>query len=158
MAETWRAIVASSLDWEQAHVSLDNALKDLPANLRGERPAGSPYSIWELLEHLRLAQHDLLEFCVNPEYQETLEWPKGYWPATPAPPNEKAWKHSLAEIHRDRDAFKKFTMDEDRDLTEKIPRGTGQTYLRTILVAMDHAAYHVGQIVVVRRLLGNWKA
>ena len=158
MPEDWRSIVASSLDWEQAHASLDNAVKGLAPELRGRRPPGIPYSVWELLEHIRLAQHDLLEFCVNPEYVETLEWPKDYWPSTLAPPNEKAWNESLRAIHHDSEAFAKFTADEDRDLTAKIPRGTGQTYLRTILVAVDHAAYHVGQIVLVRRLLGAWTA
>jgi uncharacterized damage-inducible protein DinB len=152
----WQSIVASALDWEQAHQSVDNAVKGLPPRLRGERPAGIPYSVWELLEHIRITQHDLLDFCVNPAYEEQLEWPRDYWPATPAPPNEKAWNTSLAAIRRDRTALAKFTVDEDRDLTARIPRGTGQTYLRTVLVAVDHTAYHVGQIILVRRLLGAW--
>jgi uncharacterized damage-inducible protein DinB len=150
------AIVASSLSWEQAHVSLDHALKDLPAKLRGVRPDQLPYSVWELVEHIRIAQHDLLDFCVNPQYEETLKWPDGYWPSSPAPASDAEWKESLAAIRRDTAALAEFATTNAGTLEQKIPRGTGQTYLRTVLVAMDHASYHVGQIVMVRRLLGAW--
>jgi uncharacterized damage-inducible protein DinB len=153
--EEWRAIVASALDWDQAHAKLDDAVKGLAPALRGRRPEGYPHSAWELLDHIHRTQHDLLEFCVNPRYEE-LKWPDDYWPPTPEPPTVKAWTESLAEIRRDREAFAKFATDSDLDLTARIPHGTGQTYLRTILVAVDHAAYHVGQIVAMRRLLGAW--
>jgi hypothetical protein len=154
----WRRIVASSLSWEQAHVGLESALDDFPADLRGRRPDGYPHSAWELLEHIRITQHDLLDFCQNPDYVEELDWPRDYWPDSPAPPSVGAWKKSIGACNRDRDALMKFATDTDIDLTSDIPRGTGQTYLRTILVAMDHASYHVGQIVTVRRLLGAWPA
>ena len=153
----WPSIVASALDWEQAHASLDHAIEGLPADLRGRRPEGFPHSAWELLEHIRITQLDLLEFCRNPNYQE-LPFPDGHWPAAPAPKTDRDWDESLAGILRDREAFKAFAVEPGRDLTAKIPHGTGQTYLRTILVAVDHTSYHVGQIVAVRRLLGAWTA
>ena len=154
----WRAIVASSLDWEQAHATLENAVKGLAPALQGVRPAGYPHSAWELLEHIRITQQDLLDFCQNPNYEEKLAWPGDYWPPTPVPPTEGAWEQTIADYRRDREALARFTNDSKLDLTEKIPHGTGQTYLRTILVAVDHASYHVGQIVSVRRLLGAWPA
>jgi uncharacterized damage-inducible protein DinB len=152
----WREIVASALDWEQAHVSLDRAVQDLPAQLRGHRPDGVPHSIWQQVEHIRIAQHDLLDFCRNPDYAHELRWPDDYWPKGPEPPSAKAWDDSLSAIRRDRDELKRWTADADVDLTRKIPWGSGQTYLRTVLVAADHAAYHVGQIVMIRKLLGAW--
>ena len=154
----WRAIIASSLGWEQAHANLEGAVKGLAPALRGKRLDGYPHSPWELLEHIRITQHDLLDFCQNPEYVEKLEWPHDYWPRTAEPVTADAWDKSIAEYKRDREAFERFATDTDLDLTAKIPRGTGQTYLRTILVAVDHASYHVGQLISVRRLLGAWPA
>lgn len=156
--QDWRPIVASSLDWEQAHAKLETVLKGLAVSLRGQRPPGYPHSAWELLEHIRITQHDLLDFCVNPDYEEQLEWPRDYWPPSASPPSANAWDKSIADYGRDREALARFTTESKIDLTAKIPRGTGQTYLRTILVAVDHASYHVGQIVSVRRLLGAWPA
>jgi uncharacterized damage-inducible protein DinB len=156
--QDWRTIVASSLDWEQAHAKLENVVKGLAPPLRGQRPPGYPHSAWELLEHIRITQHDLLDFCQNPKYEEKLAWPGDYWPPTPAPPTPDAWDKTIAGYRQDREALARFTTQTDIDLTSKIPHGTGQTYLRTILVAVDHASYHVGQIVSVRRLLGAWPA
>mgnify|MGYP000384677813 CR=1 FL=1 len=153
----WREIVASALDWEQAHVSLDGAVDDLPAELRGRRPDGAPHSCWELLEHIRIAQRDLLEFCQDEDYEHDLDWPADYWPEAPEPPSAEAWDECMAAIRRDRAEFRRWTVETDVDLTQAIPHGTGQTYLRTVLVAVDHAAYHVGQIVLVRKLLGAWR-
>jgi hypothetical protein len=154
----WRAIVASSLGWEEGHASVESAAKNLAPALRGERPTGYPHSPWELIEHIRITQSDLLDFCQNPDYVEELEWPRDYWPASPKPPSSDAWDNSIAGYKRDREAFARFTTETDLDLTAKIPRGKGQTYLRTILLAVDHASYHVGQLVGVRRLLGAWPA
>ncbi|MEO8910143.1 MAG: DinB family protein [Gemmatimonadaceae bacterium] len=154
----WREIVASSLGWEQGHATLENAVKDLPANLRGKIPPNYPHSIWQLLEHIRITQHDLLEFCQNPEYVEKLEWPQDYWPPTIIPSDGGAWNKTLADCRSDRESLAKFVNETKLDLTAKIPRGTVQTYLRTVLLAVDHASYHVGQIVSVRRLLGAWPA
>src|SRR4051812_38398624 len=156
--QDWRDIVASSLGWEQAHSNLESAARDLAPNLRGKRPEGSPHSPWELLEHIRITHHDLVDFCTNPDYVETLEWPRDYWPTKAEPPNSDAWEKSIADFEHDRDELARFTTETDIDLTGKIPRGTGQTYLRTIILAVDHAAYHIGQLILVRRLLGAWPA
>ena len=155
-SERWKEIVASSLDWNQAHLSLENAVDGIPAELRGRRPDGLPHSPWELLEHIRIAQHDLLDFCSNPEYEHEMSWPDDYWPVPRPSISDEEWANSLAEIRKDREALKELTTQSGRDLTEKIPKGTGQTYLRTILVALDHASYHTGELLAVRRLLGAW--
>ncbi len=153
--DTWAEIVASSLDWEQAHATLDNAVKGLAPELRGRRPDGLPHSVWELVEHIRLTQHDLLEFCANAKYHEP-KWPDDYWPKTQGPPGAAAWDECLAEIRRETRALAEFTKANVATLTERIPHGTGQTYLRTVLVSLDHTSYHTGQIITVRRLLGAW--
>ena len=154
--EEWRTIVASSLDWEQAHASLESALRNLAPELRAKKPTGFPHSVWDLLEHIRITQRDLLEFVRDADYEEKLEWPTDYWTKSAAPASDKEWDESIASWKKDRLALERFATETDIDLTTRIPRGTGQTYLRTILVAADHAAYHVGQIVAVRQLLGAW--
>lgn len=151
----WRAIIAASLDWEQAHANLDSAIADFPAELRGERPQGLPHSVWELLDHIRRTLRDLVSFCLDTHYHEP-EWPDDYWPPSPAPPNDAAWSAAIDSIHNDNAALEKMTRDESLDLAARIPRGTGQTYLRTVIVAVAHSSYHVGQIVLTRRLLGAW--
>jgi uncharacterized damage-inducible protein DinB len=154
----WRRIVASALDWDQAHAKLDAAIAALPPDLRGKRPANFPHSVWELLDHIRRVQADLLDFCRNLNYEEVLKFPDDYWPSTPAPESDAAWNETVAAIHRDRADLAAFTVEDSRDLTAKIPHGTGQTYLRTVLVSIDHTSYHVGQIIAVRRLIGAWSA
>jgi len=151
-----RAHIAKALDWEDAHVGFDKALEGLPPELRGRRPAGLPYSPWQLIEHLRLTQHDILDFCRNPTYAER-EWPKDYWPPTDAPPSPAAWDESIAGFRRERDALKLLANDAALDLFAKIPHGSGQTYFRELLLIADHNAYHLGQLVTVRRLLGAWE-
>lgn len=155
MADSWRAIVASSLDWEQAHATLDAAIKGLPPRLRGRRPARYPHSAWELLEHIRLAQADLLAFMTDAKYTAP-KWPDDYWPSSAAPPTSTAWNKSVDTIRADCRRLQRFTRQRSRDLTKKIPWGDGQTYLRTILVVVDHTSYHVGQLIAVRILLGAW--
>jgi hypothetical protein len=144
------------LDWREAHVGFDAAVADIPTRLRGEKPAQLPYSPWQLVEHLRITQHDILDFCRNPNYQE-LKWPDDYWPPSPAPPSAAAWDKSLKQFRKDREAMQQLAMDPTVDLTARIPHGHGQTYLREILLVADHAAYHIGELVVVRRVLGIWK-
>lgn len=156
--QTWQDIVASSLDWEQAHVSLETALKGLDSAGRARRPKGYPHSVWQLLDHIRVTQQDLLDFCTNRQYTHELKWPDDYWPSDPAPESDAAWNACLEQIDRDRAQLARFTTGDSVDLTQRIPHGTGQTYLRTVLVAVDHAAYHLGQIVDVRRLNGDWPA
>ena len=153
----FREHLARVLAWEEAHASYDSAVADLPEPLRGRVPEGLPYSPWQLVEHLRITQHDLLDFCRNPQYRE-LEWPAAYWPNEPAPPSPKAWDESVRRYREDREALHALVRDPDLDLTARIPHGTGQTCLREILLAIDHAAYHVGELIVVRRLLGAWKS
>jgi uncharacterized damage-inducible protein DinB len=153
--DDWRRIVASALDWEQAHATFDSAIADLPRELRGRRPDNFPHSTWELVDHIRRTQHDLLDFCQNPNYKE-LKWPDDYWPSNPAPRDDAAWDEAVAQFHRDNAALAAFTTDSPHDLTAKIPHGSGQTYLRTVLVAIDHTSHHVGQIIAVRRLLNAW--
>jgi DinB superfamily len=144
------------LTWEDSQVGFDTAIAGIPPSFRGKTPKGGPYSIWQLLEHMRRAQHDILDFCQNPNYKE-LHWPDDYWPETAAPPSPKAWNASVRDFQQDRETFVKLAKDPKVDLTAKIPHGQGQTYLREIILAADHAAYHVGELVLVRKLLGIWK-
>jgi hypothetical protein len=144
------------LTGSNAHADLEAAIKNLPEALRGERPEGAEHSPWELLEHLRIAQWDILDFSRNPQYRER-PWPSGYWPATPAPPDDKAWDKSVRALRKDLKTFCALISDPETDLYAKIPHGSGQTILREALLIADHNAYHVGQLVLVRRLLGDWK-
>ena len=161
MTEPTRALrdqLVSILDWEDAHVGFDNAVEGIPPGKRGTRAAGFEHSTWQLVEHLRLAQEDILDFCVNSAYKHTMAWPDDYWPRDPAPPTQQAWTDSIAAYARARDGMKRVARDVD-DLTAKVPTGkANHTYLRAILLSADHAAYHVGQIVAVRRALGIWPA
>jgi hypothetical protein len=152
-----REQVARLLSWEEAHATFDAAVAGLPEPLRGQAPAGLPYSPWQLVEHMRIAQHDILEFCRNPNYAE-LSWPDDYWPRTPAPPSAAAWDASVRSFQTDRAALQQLARDPNVRLEERIPHGQGQTYLRELFLAADHAAYHVGELIVVRRLLGAWPA
>ncbi|HSF41715.1 MAG TPA: DinB family protein [Thermoanaerobaculia bacterium] len=138
-----------------AHLDFDKAIADLPANLRGVRPEGTPHSVWELVEHLRFTQWDILDFSRNPNYA-TPSWPEDYWPKTPAPANDAAWEESVAAFHRDLKAMQDLVADPKTDLYAKIPWGEGQTILREAMLVADHNAYHLGQIVLVRQMLGDW--
>jgi uncharacterized damage-inducible protein DinB len=148
--------ISRLLAWSEAHVSYDDAVKDLPAELRGRQPAGLPYSPWQIVEHVRITQDDILDFCRNAHYEEK-EWPKEYWPSSPTPGSDVEWETSLTQFRRDREALQAMAVDPAIDLTAKIPHGSGQTYLRELLLVADHTAYHVGELVVARRLLGAWK-
>jgi hypothetical protein len=151
-----RIQLAEMLEWGDAHVSFDAAVEGLPVKLRGVRPEGLPYSPWQLLEHMRIAQRDILDFCIDPNYQQPA-WPDDYWPKSEAPPSPEAWDESVAAFRADRKAFQELVADPEIDLFDKVPQGDGQTYLREVLLAADHGAYHVGELVAVRRLLGAWK-
>jgi uncharacterized damage-inducible protein DinB len=149
--------LARVLDWEEAHVGFEKAVDGIPADKRGARPAGFEHSPWQLLEHIRIAQEDILDFCVNANYEHNMKWPDDYWPKEPGPPNARAWTNSIASYTRSRDGLKQLTREVE-DLTARVPAGKGdQTYLRAILLAVDHTAYHVGQLVAIRRALGVWK-
>ena len=151
-----RAHIGQALDWQEAHVGFEKVVEGLPPELRGTPPQGLPYSAWQLLEHMRLTQHDILEFCRNPNYVER-HWPDDYWPPTDAPPSPAAWRKSVDAFRADRDALKRFATDPALDLFAKIPHGSGQTYLRELWLIVDHNAYHLGELVAVRRLLGIWR-
>jgi hypothetical protein len=148
-----REHLVRALSWDRAHITLEDAVKGLPARLRGRRPRGAAHSPWELLEHIRLAQRDLLEFCRNPDYVEG-EWPADYWPADPAPPSPRAWNASLAAVAADREALQA-VVKTTPDLLAEIPKYPGKTILRSVLLALDHTAYHVGQLHLTRRALGG---
>ena len=144
------------LDWEEAHVGFDKAIDGIPADKRGVKAPGFEYSAWQLLEHMRLAQLDILDFCVNPKYVHAMKWPDDYWPA-PAPASADAWKQSIASYTESREKMKALARDVE-DLTARVPTGKGnQTYMRAILLVADHNAYHVGQLVALRKALGIWK-
>jgi uncharacterized damage-inducible protein DinB len=155
-ADAIRRHLVRALDWKEAHVGFDKAVDGVPGDARGACPPGFDRSLWQLLEHLRLAQEDLLDFCVNPTYVHTMTWPDDYWPKDPAPPSDQAWTDSIAAYVRTREAVKRLVLEVD-DLSATVPTGKGpQTYLRAVLLIVDHAAYHVGQMVALRRALGAW--
>jgi hypothetical protein len=139
-----------------AHAKFDDVVKNLPAHLRGEKPENLPHSAWMLLEHLRLAQWDILEFSHNPKHKSPA-WPEGYWPKTEAPPSAAAWDESIRGFRKDLKAMQELVTHPKTHLFAPIPGGDGQTILREALLVADHNAYHIGQLVDVRRLLGAWK-
>ncbi len=145
------------LEGGQAHAKFKDAVKDLPIKLRGTKPAKFPHSPWMLLEHLRLAQWDILEFSRNARHVSP-DWPSGYWPKTEAPPNAAAWDKSIRQFRRDLKALQRLVANPKTDLFAKIPWGDGQTILREALLVADHNAYHLAQLVDVRRMLGAWKS
>jgi len=148
--------VAELLRKGNAHVPLDRALKDIPFELLGIRAGDGPHSIWELAEHIRIAQWDLLEFSRNPTH-ESPPWPEGYWPGAAAPPSPQAWQKTVDQIVGDRDAFIHLVETAGDRLYEIFPHGTGQSLLQEALVLADHNSYHAGQVVLIRKMLGNWK-
>ena len=140
-----------------AHASFDDAVRDLPDKLRGQKPKGAEHSPWEVLEHLRIAQWDILEFSRDAKHKSP-EFPEGYWPKTAAPPSDAAWKKSVAAFQADHKAMCELVADAATDLFARIPHGEPQhTVLREALVLADHNAYHLGELVLLRRLLGAWK-
>ena len=152
-----RTQLSKYLDWREAHADFEAAVQGVHAGMRGIAPPGLPFSLWQILEHLRITQHDILDFCINPHYRE-MTWPDDYWPPTASPPSEDAWAVSIAAYRRDREAMQALARDPGIDLFATIPHGSGQTCLREILLVVDHASYHIGQLVLVRRLLGIWPA
>jgi len=150
-----REHVLNLLKGKEAHVDFETAIKDFPPALQGQRPEGAEHSAWELLEHLRIAQWDILEFSRRADH-ESPAWPQGYWPTTPAPPDDAAWDKSVEAFGKDLRGLCSLVEDESKDLLVPIPHGSGQTILREALLAADHNAYHIGQLVLLRRLLHAW--
>jgi hypothetical protein len=139
-----------------AHLKLDKAIEGLPAELRGAKAPGLPHTVWQLLEHLRIAQWDILEFSRDPDHVSP-KWPEGYWPETSVPPDDAAWDQSVENVRRDLQAMQDLVADPKTDLFARIPWGDGQTILREALLTADHNAYHLGQLVSVRQALGAWE-
>jgi hypothetical protein len=139
-----------------AHATFEDAVKDVPPAARGKKPKGAAHSLWELVEHMRIAQWDILKFSTDAKHKSP-KFPKGYWPKTAAPPNAKAWDKSIKDFLADRDEMRKLIEKKSTDLFAGIPHGKGQTILREAMLVADHNAYTVGEIVITRRLLGVWK-
>jgi hypothetical protein len=143
------------LDEGNAHASFDRAVKGLPASLLSKVPDGSAYSIWQLIEHIRITQWDILEFSKGPGHKSP-KWPEEYWPKDPAPPNEHAIKKSLQQIASDKKAFIDLLRQADADIYTPFPYGDGQSLFREALVIADHNSYHTAEIILTRRVLGAW--
>jgi uncharacterized damage-inducible protein DinB len=152
--EQVRELLARQLDWGAAHVGYVRAVADFPAELRAVVPHGLTHSGWQVVEHIRLAQADILDFCVNPDYV-ARPWPESYWPGV-APRDEAEWEASVADYQRDLRTLQKLALDEKTDLFTPIPGDDGQTILRELLLVADHGAYHVGQLVAMRQTLDCW--
>ncbi|MEP6715485.1 MAG: DinB family protein [Terriglobia bacterium] len=156
MADRLRDELVKLLKGGGAHATFEQAVKDFPPPLRGQKPPGASHTPWEVLEHLRIAQGDMLEFSRDAKH-ESPDWPAGYWPPTPAPPTGDAWQASIAAFRQDAEAMEKLLADPASDLTQPLPWGSGQSLLREALQVADHNAYHIGELVLLRRLLGAWK-
>jgi DinB superfamily len=151
-----RQQLAKFLDWHEAHADLSTAVNDFPTESRGKVPTGMEHSPWQLLEHIRIAMWDIVEFCRDTRHKSPA-WPDSYWPKAPAPPNHEAWDESVKAIHASLDAMRKLVQDPELDLFAPLAGGSGQTLLREVLLAADHNAYHLGQLVLTRKALGAWK-
>jgi hypothetical protein len=155
-SEPLRQHIVILLKGRGAHADFEAAVAGLPAHLRGAKPTGAPHSAWQLVEHLRIAQWDILEFTRDPKHVSPA-WPEGYWPATEAPPTDSAWDASLAKFRNDLETMQSLVSNPETDLLAPLAHGQGQTILREALLAADHNAYHIGQVVMLRNLLGAWK-
>jgi DinB superfamily len=151
-----RDYLRKALDWHEAHAGWKKAIEGVPAKDRGLRPKGADHSPWELLEHMRLATWDIYEFSRDAKKHKSPDWPSGYWPEKAAPPDGAAWDKSVKALQRDLDGMGRLVADPKTDLLAAIPGGSGQTILREVLLLADHNAYHAGQLVLVRKLLGCW--
>ena len=151
-----RQQLAKFIDWHEAHADLASAVKDFPVELRGRVPDGFSHSAWQLLEHIRIALWDIVEFCRDTRHKSPA-WPDAYWPKEPAPPSADAWEESVKAIRTSLEAMRKLIQDPKQDLFAPLPGGSGQTLLREVLLAADHNAYHLGQLVSVRKALVAWK-
>ncbi|MHB1340823.1 MAG: DinB family protein [Coriobacteriia bacterium] len=153
--QTVAELLVEALGWAEARVAFETAVADVPFHLQGVRPPGVHHSPWELLEHIRMTQRDILEFCVNTAYAEP-SWPAEYWPTVPGPDRTEAWGESVAMVKRDLEVLRSVVLDHADDLLWPVAGGTGETLLREVLLVLDHNAYQIGQLVMVRQLLGIW--
>ena len=151
-SELLRQQLVDAMRGHQAHIDFDSALQDFPAGIRGIRPAGAPHTAWQLLEHMRIAQWDILEFSRNPEHQSP-HWPEGYWPESEAPPDTKAWDAAVAAFRNDSRELNKLVVNLQQDLFQPFKHGEGQTLLREVLLVANHNSYHLGQLVFLKKML-----
>lgn len=147
-----REHIVNLLTKGEAHMDVRSALDKFPRELRGKKPKGAPHTPWQLLEHMRIAQWDIVEFILDAKHVSP-KWPEGYWPKSDAPKDDKAWKKSVDDLLADLERVCDLVRDKAIDLYAKIPHGGGQTYLREALLVADHNAYHLGQLVMVRKIL-----
>lgn len=150
-----RQQLAKALDWGEAHADFRTAVQDFPSHLRGEKPPGFSHSAWELLEHMRIALSDIVEYTKDTRHKSP-PWPKGYWPALPEPPQQEAWDQCVDSVLDLLEEMRGLILDRSRPLLEPLPRSQGQTLMREALLAADHNAYHVGELVQLRKALGAW--
>jgi hypothetical protein len=151
-----RQQIAKIIDWDEAHANFSAAVSNFPVKLRGLVPDGFQHSGWQLLEHIRLASWDIVEFSRDARHKSP-KWPEGFWPKTIAPPDTASWGSSAAEVRKHFKSMRKLITDPKRDILAPIPRGSCQTLLREALLLADHTSYHLGQLVLVRKALGTWK-
>ncbi len=154
--EQLRKELLNYLEHPHTHATFVQIIKDFPVERINEKPVGLPYSFWQLLEHIRVSQWDMVDFLQNRDYKE-LEWPKDYWPGDSEKADGKMWNECVKKYEQDIETLKKIIEDPKTDLFAKIPHGTGQTIFKEVLQIIDHASYHLGQFIVLRRLAGEWK-
>lgn len=154
--QTLRKALIGYLEHPHTHASFVDAVKNFPEKMMNEKPMGLPYSFWQMLEHIRISQFDMVDFMHNPGYKE-MEWPKDYWPADSEKADAKMWNDAVKKYEKDYDALIKILRDPKFDILSTIPHGQGQTILREVLQIIDHNSYHLGQFIVMRRLAGEWK-
>lgn len=153
--EKLREELAKALTWENAHASFETATRHLDLETLGNTSHDLPYTIWQLTDHIRFAQKDIVEFCIGDNYTEP-KWPDDYWPKKETPVSLDEWNHCLDEVKKDRQRMVELVNDKSNDLFEPFPHGKGQNLFREAMLIIDHEAYHTGQIVLIRRLLGEW--
>lgn len=149
-----RKQLVTAMSGRESHIDFDSALKDFPPDKRGTKPAGAPHTAWQLLEHMRIAQHDILEFSRDPNHKSP-SWPEGYWPSTEAPPDAKTWDATVKAFRHDAQEFERLVQDAHRDLLKPLPHGDGQTLLREALLVATHNSYHLGQLVFLKKVLSK---
>jgi len=147
-----RKMLVDAMRGHQSHLDFDSAVKDFPAEARGIKPTGAPHTAWQLVEHMRIAQRDILDFSRDPKHKSP-HWPEGYWPPTEAPPGEKAWDASIRSFQSDAREFNKLVQDASQDFFKPLEHGDGQTLLREALLTATHNSYHLGQLVFLKKML-----
>ncbi len=153
MEKEWINLLTHALEGHQAHIDFESAVRDIPFEYYGKRVNEMPYTLWQLVEHIRIAQKDILDFSVNMDYRPP-SWPDDYWPVETGPQDQAQWDNAVQSVGADRETFIKLLNDPENDLLKPFPQGEGQNLLREALLIIDHTSYHVGQIIVLRRLLG----